>query len=123
MKRIKNGKRVSQVRRALHRPGDNVRGFHFSKFSSNALAPFGVASIFRKKNTPNIRREPYIMDRLSVERSAQPLRNNWLDPFRSVCADRKERRSVLFAHGKVGKGKAIHTPKTYSIRSSVKCKG
>lgn len=88
----------------------------------NALAPSGVASIFIKTSTPN-RREPYSMDRLSVERSAQPLRNNWLDPFRSVCADRKERRSVLFARGKVGKGKAIHTPKTYSIRSSVKCKG
>lgn len=89
----------------------------------NALAPFGVASIFSKKTSTPIRREPYIMDRLSVERSAKPLRNNWLDPFRSVCADRKERRSVLFATKKVGKGKAIHTPKTFSIRSSVKCKG
>lgn len=88
----------------------------------NALAPFRVASIFsNKKNT--IRREPYIKDRLSVERSAKPLRNNWLDPFRSVCADRKERRSVLFAKDRIGKNKAIHTPKTFSIRSSVKCKG
>lgn len=86
----------------------------------NALAPFRVASIFKKISTP-IRREPYVMDRLSVERSAQPLRNNWLDPFRSVCADRKTRRSVLFATKKTGKGKAIHTPKTFSIRSSVKC--
>lgn len=115
-KKVKNVKRLRSHR--------NVKSHHFGVRGSlgNALAPFGVASIFTKTSTPN-RREPYSMDRLSVERSAQPLRNNWLDPFRSVCADRKERRSVLFARGKVGKGKAIHTPKTYSIRSSVKCKG
>jgi hypothetical protein len=111
-------KRKTQVRRDSH--SGRVRRI----FSSNALAPFGVASIFRKSTTSPIRREPYTMDRLQpVERQAKPLRNNWLDPFRSVCADRKERRSVLFATKKVGKGKAIHTPKTYSIRSSVKCKG
>lgn len=121
MKRNKNAKRVSQVRLDVSRSGRALRGFH-RFFSSNALAPFGVALI-GKTRKPLIRREPYTKDRLPVERPAQPLRNNWLDPFRSVCADRKERRSVLFATKKVGKGKAIHTPKTYSIRSSVKCKG
>lgn len=87
----------------------------------NALAPFGVASIFVRRRRPQI----IVKDRLrerKLERPAQPLRlNNWIDPFRSVCADRKERRSVLFATNKVGKGKSIHTPKTFSIRSSIKC--
>lgn len=116
-KKVKNVKRFSSHR--------NVKFHHIGVRRSlgNALAPSGVASIFSKKTSTPIRREPYVMDRLSVERPAKPLRNNWLDPFRSVCADRKERRSVLFAKNKVGKGKAIHTPKTFSIRSSVKCKG
>lgn len=117
-KKVKNAKS-----NRLHntRLRDLSRLSRVSDFRRNALAPFRVASIFRKQNTP-IRREPYVMER-KLERPAEPLRNNWLDPFRSVCADRKERRSVLFATKKVGKGKAIHTPKTYSIRSSVKCKG
>lgn len=117
-KKVKNVKRHTSYRNA---------GFHHTgvrRSLGNALAPFRVASIFKiKKTSTPIRREPYVMDRLPVERPAKPLRNNWLDPFRSVCADRKERRSVLFATHKVGKGKAIHTPKTYSIRSSVKCEG
>lgn len=114
-RKVKNVKKLRSSRNgSFHR-------FGVRSSLGNALAPSGVASIFTKTSTPNIRREPYSMDRLSVERLAQPPRNNWLDPFRSVCADRKERRSVLFAKNKVGKGKAIHTPKTYSIRSSVKC--
>ena len=116
-KKVKKGsvkQHRSHLSSNLHRFRNGVRSFR------NALAPFGVASIF-KRSTP-IRREPYSMER-QLERPAKPLRNNWLDPFRSVCADRKERRSVLFATKKVGKGKAIHTPKTFSIRSSIKCKG
>lgn len=115
-RKVKNVRKNSHRNINLHRSRSGVR-----RSLGNALAPSGVASIFTKTSTP-IRREPYSMERLLVERSAQPLRNNWFDSFRSVCADRKERRSVLFARGKVGKGKAIHTPKTYSIRSSVKCK-
>lgn len=119
-RKVKNAK-ISRFHHSRLRSISRVS--RFSDFRGNALAPFGVASIFSKKTSAPIRREPYVMDRLSVERPAKPLRNNWLDPFRSVCADRKERRSVLFAKNKVGKGKAIHTPKTFSIRSSVKCKG
>lgn len=120
MKRTKNGKRVSQARSNVSNPRSSFRSFH-RIFSGNALAPLGLLQ-FGKSRKHTIRREPYRMDRLPVERPASPLRNNWLDPFRSVCADRKKRRSVLFATKKAGKGKAIHTPKTYSIRSSVKCK-
>lgn len=116
-------KKVKNVKRHHTHRNDKFHRVGVRRSLSNALAPFGVASIFSKKTSTPMRREPYPMDRLSVERLAQPIRNNWLDPFRSVCADRKERRSVLFATNKIGKGKAIHTPKTYSIRSSVKCKG
>lgn len=116
-------KKVKNVKRPHSHRNVKLHNFGVRRSLGNALAPSGVASIFSKKTSTPIIREPYSMDRLSVERSAQPLRNNWLDPFRSVCADRKERRSVLFARGKVGVGKKIHTPKTYSIRSSVKCKG
>lgn len=115
-------KKVKNVKQ--HHSRINVRRHHIGVRRSlgNALAPFGVASIFSKKTSTPIRREPYVIDRL-VERSAKPFRNDWLNTPRSVCADRRERRSVLFATNKVGKGKSIHTPKTYSIRSSVKCKG
>ena len=116
----KKVKKVGSVKRHRSLSSDFRRLRNGVRSLGNALAPFGVASIF-KRSTP-IRREPYSMER-QLERPAKPLRNNWLDPFRSVCADRKERRSVLFATKKVGKGKAIHTPKTFSIRSSIKCKG
>ena len=115
----KKGKILSRIRPRISSPISSVR---LLSPSSNALAPFRVALIF-KKNKHTRRLEPYTMER-KLERLAKPPRfNNWLNPFRSVCADRKERRSVLFATKKAGFGKKIHTPKTYSIRSSVKCKG
>lgn len=47
---------------------------------------------------------------------------NILDPFKSVCKERKIRREVLFANHSVGKGIKIHTKKTFSIRSNIRCK-
>lgn len=38
-----------------------------------------------------------------------------------VCRSRRDRREALFARGSVGRGKRLHTPKKFNLKSKVRC--
>lgn len=110
---------ANSLRHSGHNPLTYVRyltGSRLSAFSSNyktaRVSSQSGARFWNKSSTPL----EYLGVR-SVERVQASLKRD-VDRQTRICKQRKERREVLFAKGKVG---GRHKSPTYTIDSLVRC--
>lgn len=119
-------------RETLHRKrGQNVRPSsrrYLESPSLSALTYFtGRFGLLHEKAGNRLRKyksgrsgiSPFGAVVLSNKRVSNERREN--ERVKSICAERRRRREVLFAGNKAGKGKRITTPKNYDDDSKVRC--
>ena len=71
----------------------------------------GETGLIKKSSNANARRFKPVTSLITTPLESKP-----------ICARRKERKEVLFARGKVGNGVKIHTSKTFTAESHIRCK-